>query len=85
MVYWYVPFLFLRLIPFPTHAYTTYIPSGLDFDDLFHKEIIPPIIPDTRGPGDTSNFEDYPQPTAVVRDCPQNDLFKDFDCVVTLL
>lgn len=36
---------------------------GVDWQGLYDKQIQAPIIPPYQHPGDTSNFEKYPEPT----------------------
>ncbi|KAM5486287.1 cytochrome c oxidase subunit 1 [Microsporum canis] len=36
--------------------------EGINWDDLYHKRIRGPIIPQVNHPADTANFEEYPDP-----------------------
>ncbi|KAJ3353528.1 hypothetical protein GGF32_002974 [Allomyces javanicus] len=36
--------------------------KGVDWDAVVGKRVLPPIIPRMAGPGDTANFERYPEP-----------------------
>jgi len=56
--------------------------KGVDWEELFHRRITPPIIPRFTHPGDTGNFEKYseeiPEFGSGTKDDPYKDLFKDF-------
>ncbi|PYH87369.1 camp-dependent protein kinase catalytic subunit [Aspergillus ellipticus CBS 707.79] len=59
--------------------------EGIDWDDLYHRRMKGPIIPRVDHPGDTGNFEEYPDPdvsnqtvyTQAMRD-KYEPLFADF-------
>ncbi|EFE34247.1 uncharacterized protein ARB_06644 [Trichophyton benhamiae CBS 112371] len=36
--------------------------EGIDWDDLYHKRVKGPIVPQVSHPADTANFEEYPDP-----------------------
>jgi len=55
---------------------------GFDFTALLQKQQSPPIVPEVRSPGDTRNFDKYPDsvedPIGPVLDQRSKDLFNDF-------
>jgi protein kinase A len=55
--------------------------AGLDWGKLFQRQIPPPYVPPSKGDGDTSNFDAYPEetePYGKVQPDPYSQLFKDF-------
>ncbi|CAF1055653.1 unnamed protein product [Didymodactylos carnosus] len=54
--------------------------SSIKWDDVYHRKLKPPIVPDVKHPGDTTNFDEYKEdwrstPFASDR---QLELFQDF-------
>lgn len=55
--------------------------AGLDWNKLFLCQIPPPYVPPSKGEGDTSNFDKYPEesePYGKIATDPYAALFKDF-------
>jgi serine/threonine protein kinase len=55
--------------------------KGVDWDQLYQKRVIAPIIPEVEHPGDTNYFEKYDEPVDDANDMPGDpykSLFKDF-------
>lgn len=42
--------------------------QGFDWDGLLHRKLVPPIIPQVKGPNDYSNFDSYPKSSDVPPD-----------------
>eukprot|EP00002_Diphylleia_rotans_P035904 TRINITY_DN786_c1_g4_i1.p1 TRINITY_DN786_c1_g4~~TRINITY_DN786_c1_g4_i1.p1 ORF type:complete len:348 (-),score=74.82 TRINITY_DN786_c1_g4_i1:408-1451(-) len=54
--------------------------KDFNFDDLYHRKIQPPIVPEVAHQGDTSNFDKYPEEEdeGMPTTDPYKDLFKGF-------
>lgn len=62
--------------------------AGVDWGKVYRREIVAPIVPEVAGPGDSSNFEKYPDdmeigpmgagPSAPVLGDPYRHLFENF-------
>lgn len=55
--------------------------ASLDFGKLVQRKIRPPHIPHLKSPGDTSNFDKYPEeflPYGVPQEDPYKGQFRDF-------
>jgi hypothetical protein len=59
--------------------------EGVNWHDVLEKRIQSPIVPVSNGPGDTRNFEEYPEEVATNHDMQALDPFQHYFVVFVVL